>query len=246
MRRAFRPSGPKPGFTRDDAVDAALRIGVGTFTLARVARDLGVGTPALYRTISSRDDLLRACLDRLAAQIDLGDLTGAWPQVLRTCADRLWALLEDNPGLAQTLLTVPWAHQSFTPAVCAALRSLESGGLDRTAALLALDFVGDTVLGSHTMAEALKSASSRKGRKGIDSAAAPSTPGPCPWAGAARPPPGALRAAAASTPQRPGRLRRGRSSRYRTGWTARSTSLSPESTPNGSSWRETPAQIRLT
>lgn len=185
MRRAFRPSGPKPGFTRDDAVDAALRIGVGTFTLARVARDLGVGTPALYRTISSRDDLLRACLDRLAAQIDLGDLTGAWPQVLRTCADRLWALLEDNPGLAQTLLTVPWAHQSFTPAVRVALRSLESGGLDRAAALLALDFVGDTVLGSHTMAEALKGASSRKGRKGIDPAAAPSTPGPCPWAGAA-------------------------------------------------------------
>lgn len=178
MRRGCRPSGPKPGFTRDDAVDAALRIGVGTFTLTRVARDLGVGTPALYRTISSRDDLLRACLDRLAAQIDLNDLAGAWPQVLRTCADRLWALLEDNPGLAQILLTVPWAHHSFTPAVRIALRSLESGGLDRAAALVALDFAGDTVLGAHTMAEALKGASSRKG---IDPAAAPSTPGPRPW-----------------------------------------------------------------
>ena len=69
--RLGRPTGPRPGFSRDDVVDAALEIGIAEFTLTAVAKHLGVAVSGLYRTISSREDLLAACLERIAAEVDV-------------------------------------------------------------------------------------------------------------------------------------------------------------------------------
>ncbi|WP_017177736.1 TetR/AcrR family transcriptional regulator [Actinomyces timonensis] len=153
-----RSPGPRPGFERADAVDAALDLGIASFTLAQVAARLGVGAPALYREIDSRDDLLRACLDRLGASVDMTGLDGDWSDVLRTVADRLWDLLDAHPGLAGILLTLPWAHQSFAECVRAEIAALEATGLDRRKAVLAADFAGDTVIGTHAAVEGLRAA----------------------------------------------------------------------------------------
>ena len=55
--RLGRKTGPKPKFTSEDAVMAALRLGIDRFTIAGVATQLGVATSAVYRLFDSRDAL---------------------------------------------------------------------------------------------------------------------------------------------------------------------------------------------
>ena len=98
--RLGRPTGPRPGFSRDDVVDAALEIGIADFTLTAVAKHLGVAVSGLYRTISSREDLLAACLERIAAEVDVPGAGRRWPDAVRAHAEAIWAMLERYPGLA--------------------------------------------------------------------------------------------------------------------------------------------------
>lgn len=142
-------TGPKPRFSRDDAVRAALEIGIGDFSLSQVAARLGVVTTALYRTVTSRDDLLRICLDQISTECDFTGIAGPWPHVLRDFAQQFWQLMEDYPGLAGVLMSVPWAHQSFASQIASVHRALLAGGLDEQTASLGLDCVGDTVVITH-------------------------------------------------------------------------------------------------
>lgn len=156
-RRVGRPTGPKPTFSRDDVVRAALKIGVKTFTLGQVAQALGVGTPALYRTISSREDVLAACLEHIAAQVTVSDFPTDWPGQLRAYVDHVWDVLDTYPGLAEVIVTVPWAHQCFAGPVKGTLQRLVDAGLNSDDAILALDFVVDTALATHIIVESLRS-----------------------------------------------------------------------------------------
>ena len=156
MTRLGRPTGPKPGFTRAEVVAAALALGVADFTLAGVAARLGVATSALYRTISSREDLLRACLDEIAARIDFAPDPDDWRRNARNQADALWTELEASPGLDRVLLTVPWAAECFADTIGAAHRAFMAAGMSQEDAALAVDVVGDTVISSHVGVTALR------------------------------------------------------------------------------------------
>ncbi|MDO5092849.1 MAG: TetR family transcriptional regulator [Propionibacteriaceae bacterium] len=149
-----RKSGPKPSFTHADAVEVALAVGIRDFTLAEVARRLGVGTPALYRIVTSREDLLRSCLIHVAQHADFSIVGSNWQDLLRYQAERLWELLETYRGLAETLLTVTWAYQFFLPGLKAWENALIARGLPPEEAAFMLDFVGDTVICTHVAIEA--------------------------------------------------------------------------------------------
>ena len=156
MTRLGRPTGPKPGFTRAEVVAAALALGVADFTLAGVAARLGVATSALYRTISSREDLLRACLGEVAARIDFSPDPDDWRRNARNQADALWALLEAHPGLDRVLIGVPWAVEYFADTIGSAYRAFTSAGMSEEDAALAVDVIGDTVVSSHAEVAALR------------------------------------------------------------------------------------------
>ena len=155
--RLGRPTGPRPGFSRDDVVDAALGIGIADFTLTAVAKHLGVAVSGLYRTISSREDLLAACLERIAAQIEVPRPGKRWPDTVRAHAEAVWEMLERYPGLAGVIMGVPWAHQLFAAPVAQACQVLVDGGLEVEEAGVVLDFVGDTVISTHAQIEVMRS-----------------------------------------------------------------------------------------
>ena len=154
MRSHGRRTGPKPGFTHDDVVTAALEIGIRDFTLAGVAKRLGVGTPALYRTIASRDDLLRGCLKRLAEENKFTVPECGWRELLRHQAEWLWGLVDRHPGLAETFLVVTWAHHYFVRGMKTCIDALVERGFSPDDAVFAVDFIGDTVLCTHLVIEA--------------------------------------------------------------------------------------------
>ena len=169
MTRLGKPTGPKPGFSRADVVEAALALGVADFTLTAVAGRLGVAVSGLYRTIDSREDLLAACLERIAAQTDFAHPGTTWQDEIRAGAESMWDLLEQHPGLAGVLIGVPWAHQLFADLFAEAHQTLVDRGLVPEDAGIVLDFVGDTVITMHAQIEVMRSPA--------DQTAFPSPPG---------------------------------------------------------------------
>ena len=143
------------GFTRDDVVMAALEIGVDRFTMGKVARLLGVSTVDLGRSVSSRDDLLVACLERVSADITLPPAGLSWQKYLRQLADSLWDVLDANPGLDHILIDLAWAYVPFMSVAKRAHSALVSGGLRSEDAYLALSCTLSTVLTSHRQAAAM-------------------------------------------------------------------------------------------
>ena len=142
-------------FTRDDVVTAALELGVDRFTMGKVARRLGVSTADLGRTVSSRDDLLVACLERVSADVTLPSAGLRWPDYLRQLSDSLWDVLDANPGLDHTLIDLAWAYVPFMSVAKRAHQALVSGGLRSEDAYLALNYTLSTVLTSHQQAAAM-------------------------------------------------------------------------------------------
>ncbi|EPH07103.1 hypothetical protein HMPREF1531_00152 [Propionibacterium sp. oral taxon 192 str. F0372] len=149
MTRPGRPTGPKPGFSRHQVVETALELGIADFTLACVASRLGVATSALYRTITSRDDLLRACLEELASRIDFIADPADWRRTVRAQAECLWVLLETNPGLDRVLQMLPWAAECFATTIGAAYQALVEAGVGEHDAALMVDMVADTTIATH-------------------------------------------------------------------------------------------------
>jgi AcrR family transcriptional regulator len=84
---------PRAGLDRDRVVDAAIAIadaeGLDAVTLARVAGELGVRPPSLYKHVDGRDGLLRAIA--LRSVRELTDALGA-AAVGRSGADALHAV----------------------------------------------------------------------------------------------------------------------------------------------------------
>ncbi len=98
-----RRPGRQPRFSADDVVATATRIGFDTFSIAGVARELGVTTAAVYRRFPSHKALLHECLYRALTRAQ--PLTGEedWKTALRHTADEWWRLCEMHTGLAQAL-----------------------------------------------------------------------------------------------------------------------------------------------
>ena len=176
MTRLGKRTGPRPGFTRNDVVEAALELGVADFTLTAVAKRLGVAVSGLYRTISSREDLLAACLEQIAAQVDVPRSDANWPEAVRAHVESIWGMLEDYPGLAGAILNAPLAHHLFRAPVAPACQNLVDGGLSPEDAGVVLDFVGDTVISTHAQIEIMRSPVNQTGFP--DPVEAPAEPGP--------------------------------------------------------------------
>ncbi|APT93476.1 hypothetical protein CPHO_11890 [Corynebacterium phocae] len=155
--RAGKKTGPKPKFTERDVVEAALKVGVADFTLAQVAKELGVATSAVYRLFDGRYDLVRACLEHTARELVLPiPPERSWQEILRDWADRCWELMEKYPGLALTIMQNPSAMLYLDKYFAELAQALEAAGMDRSSVEFALDFIGDTVIATHISISALR------------------------------------------------------------------------------------------
>ena len=149
-----RKTGPKPGFDREQVVDAALAIGIAQFRMSDVAKHLGVVSSALYREFPSRDAIVDACLARAATTMVPSSAELSWQDQLREYARSTWKLAEQFPGIADVIIQVPGAHVHIQPQLQVMSANLVAagipGGVEK--AHFALNFLGDSVLHLHTLA----------------------------------------------------------------------------------------------
>jgi TetR/AcrR family transcriptional regulator, tetracycline repressor protein len=101
---------PRGSLTRDEVVDAALRLadreGLGALSMPALARELDCGVMTIYGYVQDKEDLLDAIAQRGLADISLprplprdqAGVLGAWGRALRE-------MLLDHPSLAMIFLS---------------------------------------------------------------------------------------------------------------------------------------------
>ncbi|MFZ2560923.1 MAG: helix-turn-helix domain-containing protein [Corynebacterium variabile] len=112
-RRVGRP----PKYSAEDAVLAALRLGIADFTMSDVARALGVTTPALYRRFPGRADLTDACFRHILADAPVApaDPSLSWREILEHTAEQYWRLFSLYPGLDRVIDSYPGLLREVWP-----------------------------------------------------------------------------------------------------------------------------------
>jgi AcrR family transcriptional regulator len=76
---------------------------VGSFSVAAVARELGVTSAAVYRRFPSHQQLLDACIDEILSEISPVPLGLCWQDTLRHAADEWWNLCLRHPDFPEVV-----------------------------------------------------------------------------------------------------------------------------------------------
>lgn len=151
-RRGAPPAGQR--LTRETVLirAAALiaRDGLTSFSLRRLAAELGVTPNAVYNHVTGRDDLLDAVTERVVAGMHLPAGEQTWPDWVHAAAAGLRAQLAEHPGLTDLVLSRAGATTAGPRLLGAFLDQLEAAGLDRAMAHLAWHAVLTVVVGSLT------------------------------------------------------------------------------------------------
>ncbi|WP_306362163.1 TetR/AcrR family transcriptional regulator [Nocardia sp. CC227C] len=159
--------GRKPAFTADDVVRAAMDLGIDTFTLAAVADRIGVVTTAIYRVFPSRDDIVVACLDTIAATVRRPAPGADWRDTLHLWADECWRVCEEYPGLDHVVYSFAPAFTRIAHILDEYAASITAHGKTPGQAMFALDFIGDTVFVCHLGVVSMRATDS-SGATGLD------------------------------------------------------------------------------
>jgi TetR/AcrR family transcriptional regulator, tetracycline repressor protein len=135
-----KPRGRPATITRDDVVNAALRlarqVGLDRFTIQQLADELGVAPMTLYHYVSSRSELVQLVVEELLSRVEIpGPETGAWDVRLKTLQASARRELGGIPGI-QTAVS-PHASEAAGRLVDAVLAMLADAGFDEETALLA-------------------------------------------------------------------------------------------------------------
>ncbi|VTR76486.1 TetR/AcrR family transcriptional regulator [Cellulomonas hominis] len=166
--------GPRPGLTLAGIAQAAVALadaeGLGAVSMARVAERVGVTTMALYRYVSSKDDLLALMMEtalgeavdaaeRAASDLPAAPGVPAWRTALeRWCHDQL-ALAQVHPWSVQAPVTASLPGPARVAFLERGLRALEGTPLtwaERTAVVghLSLHVLSESqVVAARTTAE---------------------------------------------------------------------------------------------
>jgi len=152
----FNPPGGEESrrraLTRDRVVAEALAIisahGAATLSMRTLAARLGVVPAALYRHVTSKDQLYDLILDGVLAEVDCqADSALPWTRQVSVLAHRLRAVLEDHPGIAALLKTRDPISPASLALAEAFLASLHAAGLPGRQAAWAFRLVYDYTLG---------------------------------------------------------------------------------------------------
>jgi AcrR family transcriptional regulator len=154
--------GPKPRFTQDDLVDAALSIvdteGFGALSLRAVARELGVTSMAIYTYVKSRDELYGLVVDRLiSTKLAAFVWPEHWQEALRMFAGNLSELIDEHAALIEAFAQGQMRTDLAASVADHMLQLLLAAGLPIRAAGVAYASMHALVLGHAVLREAARS-----------------------------------------------------------------------------------------
>ncbi|GAA3248521.1 hypothetical protein GCM10017691_58750 [Pseudonocardia petroleophila] len=97
----------------DRILETAIALGLDRFSVAGVARDLGVTDMAIYRYVRGRDDLYTRAAARAHASFPLPRSHPQWRAHLLEVAENAWLLAHRHPGVERYLLDGPYHPETL-------------------------------------------------------------------------------------------------------------------------------------
>ena len=140
--------------SQDAIVECALELGEregpAALSLRRLGRELGVDATAFYRYFRGKDDLILACMNRIAmiSYADVGPRahTLSWQDLLRAVADKTWDVARAHPAIVSLAFARTTGGEGEQQIVELLLSRLSELGLDRATTVLCYRTYADTVL----------------------------------------------------------------------------------------------------
>jgi AcrR family transcriptional regulator len=143
--------------TRDDVVDAALRLveehDLSALTMRRLAAEVGTAVTAIYWHVGNRDALIDVLVERLVADMGAVRLSGRTPRARITSLLRQWrARLWERPHLIGLAHERGQTAAMFQPMQAALAQELAAVGLRGEQAALAVRLLQVHVVSSVVLA----------------------------------------------------------------------------------------------
>jgi AcrR family transcriptional regulator len=143
--------GPKPRYSVDQVVDAAIAVadaeGLQAISVRRIALELGVSAMSIYTYVPSKADLAGLMFDRVmreTAEAEGGD----WREALTFLACEHWRLSERHPWMLDLALHRPPLGPNVVARHEAALTILDDAGLDDLTKDLVIDVLHNFLVGA--------------------------------------------------------------------------------------------------
>ncbi|MGB2065268.1 MAG: TetR/AcrR family transcriptional regulator [Marinomonas gallaica] len=143
---AKRKRGRPSRITRESIARGALAIGVNKATMPALASHLGVDHSSLYHHVKSRDEIIL-----IAAEIAIKELNWrapkavTWREELIVLTDSIWALYDQNPGLAEAFNQTEVVPTTGILSFAESVQRLQDKGFPLDEAVVAVDMLVDMV-----------------------------------------------------------------------------------------------------
>jgi AcrR family transcriptional regulator len=144
--------GPRPRFTREEVLEAALRVidreAPEAFTMRRVADELGMGVMTLYGYVRNKEEIVEG-----VTAVAFGEEDGperpdrGWEDQVRTDVERLHGVCRRHPHLVALILGQTAASPGLFRLRERMLGTLLAAGFDELTALHALGILTSYALG---------------------------------------------------------------------------------------------------
>jgi len=147
-----RRRGPKPRYSVDQVVDAAIALadaeGLQAISVRRVSQELGVSPMAVYTYVPSKAELVGLMFDRVIGEsAEIADGL-EWREALTVLACERWTLAERHPWMLDLALHRPPLGPNLVARHEAALRILDGTGLDDITKDLVIDVLHSFLVGA--------------------------------------------------------------------------------------------------
>lgn len=159
--------GPKPRFSTDDVVAAAIAIadkdGLQAISMRSVAQAVGVSPMAIYTYVRSKAELLALMFDRVLGESEPLPPGLGWRESLEFMARARWDLSQRRPWLLGLALHRPPLGPNVMAKVESIMRALDGTGLTEMEKDLLVDVLHNYVEGALHEAREAREAEQRSG-----------------------------------------------------------------------------------
>lgn len=133
-----RGPGRRPLLTRERLAEAAFALvdseGIGTLTIARLARDLGVSPMTIYGYAASKDEIVTLLPDLLLRDMPPVDTDQPWPAVVEQLFLDVYRRFVGHHRVTQAIANAPAFGRAQADIIERVLATLDRAGLNRAEA----------------------------------------------------------------------------------------------------------------
>lgn len=135
----------------DVIADAALEIGIATFTMPAVAARLGVELAELHDHVRDRTQVQVRAIERAALSVDWPDPGLPWRELIRALTHTVWTICQRYPGYDVAAMSPPGWPTRLVEQVAPYIASLHHQGATIEDASVVVEIAGNHALATSRM-----------------------------------------------------------------------------------------------